>query len=98
MATLISTWSREVVRQSHVWMAIRALTSGRSETLTVFDRSTKLMQRERAAAREDVQLYDYLKDEVGYRLSERIFDIKSDFKIGLDLGCGRGQLSKHICE
>lgn len=44
----------------------------------------------------DVALYDYLKDEVGFRLSDRIFDIKKEFKNALDLGCNRGFISKHI--
>ncbi|KAA0198304.1 hypothetical protein HAZT_HAZT007397 [Hyalella azteca] len=77
---------------------IRTLTTGRTETITVFDRNAKLMQKERAAAREDIHLYDYLKEEVGYRLSERIHDIKNEFRVGLDLSCGRGQLAKHITE
>lgn len=64
----------------------------------MFDRHTKLLQKERAAAREDAHLFDYLKDEVGFRLAERIFDIKKEFKVGLDLGCGRGHLSKHLTD
>ncbi|XP_054002384.1 arginine-hydroxylase NDUFAF5, mitochondrial isoform X1 [Hylaeus anthracinus] len=62
----------------------------------VFDRNAKLLQRERAAQASDVKLYDYIKDEVGYRLSDRIFDIKKKFKKVLNLGCGRGHVSKHI--
>lgn len=62
----------------------------------VFDRNAKLLQRERAAQASDTKLYDYIKDEVGYRLSDRIFDIKRQFKRAVDLGCGRGHLSKNI--
>ncbi|XP_071542081.1 LOW QUALITY PROTEIN: arginine-hydroxylase NDUFAF5, mitochondrial-like [Panulirus ornatus] len=62
----------------------------------VFDRHSKLLQRERAARNPDVAVYDYLKDEVGYRLSDRILDIKRDLKTGLDLGCGRGYVAKNI--
>ncbi|XP_046421381.1 arginine-hydroxylase NDUFAF5, mitochondrial [Neodiprion pinetum] len=67
-----------------------------NSVMNVFNRDHKLMQRERAARAEDVELYDYVKDEVGYRLSDRIFDIKRRFKKALDLGCGRGHVSKHI--
>ena len=64
--------------------------------MNIFDRNTKLLQRERAASAEDVKLYDYIKDEVGYRLADRIFDIKREFKTALDLGCGRGHVSKNV--
>lgn len=45
---------------------------------------------------EDVELFDYLKEEVGFRLSDRVFDVKRQFKNAVDLGCGRGYVSKHI--
>lgn len=64
--------------------------------MNVFDRNAKLLQRERAARDADVQLYDFLKDEVGDRLADRIFDIKRKFNRALDLGCGRGHVSKWI--
>lgn len=54
------------------------------------------MQRERAANDPDVKLYDYLKEEVGYRLADRVFDIKREFHCALDLGCGRGYVSKNL--
>ncbi|XP_018394405.1 PREDICTED: NADH dehydrogenase [ubiquinone] 1 alpha subcomplex assembly factor 5 isoform X2 [Cyphomyrmex costatus] len=41
-------------------------------------------------------VYDYIKDEVGDRLADRIFDIKRKFGRILDLGCGRGHVSKRI--
>ncbi|XP_043289190.1 arginine-hydroxylase NDUFAF5, mitochondrial [Venturia canescens] len=68
----------------------------RDSVMNVFDRNAKLLQRERAARASNVKLYDYLKDEVGYRLADRIFDIKREFKTALDLGCGRGHVAKNI--
>lgn len=65
-------------------------------SMNIFDRNVKLLQRERAVNSPDVKLYDYIKDEVGYRLSDRIFDIKRTFKKALDFGCGRGHVSKNI--
>lgn len=44
----------------------------------------------------DVALYDYLKEEVGFRLADRVFDIKREFKTAADIGCNRGYISKHI--
>lgn len=70
----------------------------KGNTVNVFDRHTKLLQRERAAKDPDANLYDYLKEEVGYRLSDRILDIKRELKVGLDLGCGRGNVAKNITD
>lgn len=44
----------------------------------------------------DVDLYDYVKDEVGFRLADRIFDIKRELKLVADFGCNRGFVSRHI--
>nr|XP_045593824.1 arginine-hydroxylase NDUFAF5, mitochondrial-like isoform X1 [Procambarus clarkii] len=66
--------------------------------VNVFDRHSKLLQRERAARDPDVAIYDYLKEEVGYRLSDRILDVKRELKTGLDLGCGRGFVAKNITD
>lgn len=41
-------------------------------------------------------MYDYLKEEVGFRLADRVFDIKREFETAADLGCNRGYLSRHI--
>lgn len=52
----------------------------------IFDRQAKRLQKERSAQRPDVALFDYIKDEVGFRLSDRIFDIKREFKQAADIG------------
>lgn len=52
----------------------------------IFDRGVKRLQKERSAQRPDVALFDYIKDEVGFRLSDRIFDIKREFKNAADIG------------
>ncbi|THD27060.1 NADH dehydrogenase [ubiquinone] 1 alpha subcomplex assembly factor [Fasciola hepatica] len=64
--------------------------------MNVFDRETKLQQRNRTAALPDPHTYDYIRDEVAYRLADRVCDISRRFVIGVDLGCGRGHLSKYI--
>ncbi|XP_071440815.1 arginine-hydroxylase NDUFAF5, mitochondrial [Hetaerina americana] len=65
-------------------------------SLKIFDRKAKLMQRERAAMSADVHLYDYIKEEIGFRLADRVKDIKRTFKQAIDLGCGRGHVTKNI--
>lgn len=46
--------------------------------------------------RNDAETYDYVKEEIGFRLSDRLFDIKKEFESGVDIGGGRGFLSRHI--
>lgn len=65
-------------------------------SMTVFDRKAKVIQKHRAAIAEDYSVYEYIKDEVGYHLSDRLFDIKRQFNLVVDLGCGYGHVSKHI--
>ncbi|XP_026480349.1 arginine-hydroxylase NDUFAF5, mitochondrial-like [Ctenocephalides felis] len=67
-----------------------------TKSVNIFNRQTKFLQRERAAFDENVHVYDYLKEEVGYRLSDRIFDIKKTFNVAVDFGCGRGYISKNV--
>ncbi|XP_055592558.1 arginine-hydroxylase NDUFAF5, mitochondrial [Uranotaenia lowii] len=64
--------------------------------VNIFDRQVKRLQRERAAKRDDVALYDYIKEEIGFRISDRIFDIKRQFKNAVDLGAGRGYVTNNV--
>ncbi|CAG0919682.1 unnamed protein product, partial [Notodromas monacha] len=64
--------------------------------INVFDRQTKLLQRSRAALAPDADNYDYVKAEIGYRVADRLYDIKREMDIVVDLGCGRGHVSRHI--
>jgi NADH dehydrogenase [ubiquinone] 1 alpha subcomplex assembly factor 5 len=79
--------------QSNLSLQIKSV---ENTPINIFDRQAKLLQRERAARAPDVAVYDYLKEEVGYRLADRVFDIKRKFKLAVDLGCGRGYVAKHI--
>lgn len=65
-------------------------------TTNVFDRRTKIRQRQLAVSQENSHIYDYLKDEIALNLIDRIADVKREFPLGLDLGCGRGHISKEI--
>ncbi|KAK9880179.1 hypothetical protein WA026_010052 [Henosepilachna vigintioctopunctata] len=69
-----------------------------SKSISIFDRHTKRLQRERAILEKDVQLYDYLKEEIGFRLADKVFDIKKRFNVAVDLGCSRGYVSKHLSQ
>lgn len=62
----------------------------------IFDRRAKKLQRNRAAALSDSDVYDYLKEEVGYRVADRVFDISKKFSSVVDLGCGKGFVGRHL--
>ncbi|XP_072030985.1 arginine-hydroxylase NDUFAF5, mitochondrial-like [Amphiura filiformis] len=77
----------------------RCMHPDRKETvMNVFDRQTKRNQKNRAAMADDVEVYDYIKDEIGYRVADRIRDVARKFPVALDLGCGRGHIAKHLDE
>ena len=40
--------------------------------------------------------FDYLKEEMGYRLADRVLDIKRKMKVCVDLGSGRGYVTRHL--
>jgi hypothetical protein len=42
----------------------------------------------------NVRDYELLKDEVAWRVMDRVCDIKRSFPLALDLGCGRGHMGK----
>ena len=74
----------------------------------VFDRRAKLLQRERAAANKEVEKFDFLKEEVssskvlaenhlsqvGYRVADRVLDVARRMEVAVDLGSGRGWVTR----
>ncbi|KAG6455887.1 hypothetical protein O3G_MSEX009437 [Manduca sexta] len=64
--------------------------------MNIFDRKSKLLQRERSAQRDDYHLAEFIKEEVGWRTADRVFDIKRTFKNAVELGASRGYVSRHF--
>ncbi|KAI1084032.1 S-adenosyl-L-methionine-dependent methyltransferase [Whalleya microplaca] len=63
----------------------------------VFNRRTKWLQKERAAADvESSRVADYLKDEVAIRLCERLLDIKRRYPKVLDLGANSCNIARAL--
>ncbi|KAI5864347.1 S-adenosyl-L-methionine-dependent methyltransferase [Durotheca rogersii] len=63
----------------------------------VFNRRTKWLQKERAAADvESSRVADYLKDEVAVRLCDRLLDIKRRYHNVLDLGANACNLARAL--
>ncbi|XP_003745080.2 arginine-hydroxylase NDUFAF5, mitochondrial [Galendromus occidentalis] len=64
--------------------------------MNVFDREAKRRHRDRWATDPQAEKSDYLKEEVGYRLADRLFDIKRKLNTVVELGCGRGYIAQHL--
>lgn len=67
-----------------------------TNSLNVFDRSAKRLHRDWAAVQHNGKIYDYLKDEIGDRVADRVFDITRKFSVAVELGCGKGHIAKHL--
>lgn len=59
-----------------------------SQEIEIFDRRLLRQRRDRAAGQW--RDYDFLFEEVGIRLAERLADIQRRFPLALDLGCHHG--------
>lgn len=64
--------------------------------MNVFDRKAKRLQRDRTTLLPDYKVYEYIKEEVGFRISDRLYDINREFNTMVELGCGRGYVSRHV--
>ncbi|KAF2139672.1 uncharacterized protein K452DRAFT_275150 [Aplosporella prunicola CBS 121167] len=87
---------RPATRTTAVPRRSYALQAPGAPSFDVFNRRTKLLQRERAASNaQQSREVDYLRDEVAFRLCERLLDINRRFDKVLDLGanaCNIGRI------
>ncbi|KAK2757203.1 NADH dehydrogenase [ubiquinone] 1 alpha subcomplex assembly factor 5 [Arachnomyces sp. PD_36] len=68
-----------------------------SPTLEIFNRKTKQLQKDRVGTNvEQSRQVDYLKDEVAFRLCERLLDIKRQFPQVLDLGANSCNIARAL--
>ncbi|EFX03548.1 methyltransferase type 11 [Grosmannia clavigera kw1407] len=71
--------------------------AGGKPVFEVFSRRAKWLQKERAAADvETSRQTDYLKDEVAFRLCERLLDIKRTFPRALDFGANSCNIARAL--
>ncbi|XP_046769408.1 arginine-hydroxylase NDUFAF5, mitochondrial isoform X2 [Gallus gallus] len=61
-----------------------------------FDRRLKRKQKNWAALRPWPAECEYLRDEVGSGVADRVLDIPRTFPLALDLGSGRGYIARHL--
>nr|XP_020516097.2 arginine-hydroxylase NDUFAF5, mitochondrial-like [Labrus bergylta] len=69
--------------------------SGRG-AMNVFNREMKKRQKNWAASLQDGHHYDYLRDEVGSRVADRVYDIARTFPLALDIGGGKSHIAEHL--
>ncbi|KAJ1357777.1 hypothetical protein KIN20_015997 [Parelaphostrongylus tenuis] len=62
----------------------------------VFDRQLKRRQRDWAVRQPDFEDAQYLKDEVGWRVADKVFDLTKFNPLALDIGCGVGHIAPHM--
>ncbi|XP_010887549.2 arginine-hydroxylase NDUFAF5, mitochondrial isoform X1 [Esox lucius] len=78
------------------WSEFQRQSSGRAGgTMNVFDRTMKRRQKKWAAS-QDTDKYDYLRDEVGSRVADRVYDIARTFPLALDIGSGKSHIAEHL--
>ncbi|XP_057699612.1 arginine-hydroxylase NDUFAF5, mitochondrial isoform X1 [Corythoichthys intestinalis] len=70
--------------------------SGGGGTPNVFDRNMKKKQKEWAGSGHETRKYDYLREEVGSRLADRVYDVARTFPLALEIGAGRGHIAQHL--
>ncbi|XP_035856393.1 arginine-hydroxylase NDUFAF5, mitochondrial isoform X2 [Sander lucioperca] len=70
--------------------------SGRGGTMNVFNREMKKQQKQWSASLQDGHQYDYLRDEVGGRVADRVYDIVRMFPLALDIGGGKSHIAEHL--
>lgn len=78
--------SKVVTRFSSTKASKQKTASSMYRTMDIFDRETKIKQREISAQQKDYHLCEYVKEEVGWRTADRVFDIKRTFKNAVELG------------
>uniref|UniRef100_A0A3Q2PJE8 Arginine-hydroxylase NDUFAF5, mitochondrial n=1 Tax=Fundulus heteroclitus TaxID=8078 RepID=A0A3Q2PJE8_FUNHE len=66
--------------------------------MNVFNREMKRRQKNWAAVLEEGHQYDYLRDEVGSRVADRVYDIARTFPLALDIGGGKSHIAEHLSQ
>ncbi|XP_014851272.1 PREDICTED: NADH dehydrogenase [ubiquinone] 1 alpha subcomplex assembly factor 5 [Poecilia mexicana] len=64
--------------------------------MNVFNREMKRRQKNWAAVLQDGHQYDYLREEVGSRVADRVYDIARTFPLALDMGGGKSYIAEHL--
>ncbi|XP_069787929.1 arginine-hydroxylase NDUFAF5, mitochondrial isoform X2 [Narcine bancroftii] len=74
----------------------RSVASRGGSSMNVFDRQMKRRQKNWAASVGEKRQCDYLREEVGSRVADRVLDIVRTFPVALDIGCGKGYIAGNL--
>uniref|UniRef100_A0A914W693 Uncharacterized protein n=1 Tax=Plectus sambesii TaxID=2011161 RepID=A0A914W693_9BILA len=78
-------------------VAVLKLTlSSQNKNTTRSDADTVAAQREWAAAQDEFDVVQYVKEEIGYRVADKIYDLTQFSPVCLDIGCGAGHIAPHV--
>ncbi|VDK88390.1 unnamed protein product [Litomosoides sigmodontis] len=67
-----------------------------SRATIIFDREAKRIQRNRAAQLDDYNVCQYVKDEIAYRVADKVFDLTKFNDVCIDIGCGSGHIAMNL--
>ncbi|KAK5926024.1 hypothetical protein CgunFtcFv8_021628 [Champsocephalus gunnari] len=96
---LLQTAGSPSAASCHRWSLIsgcRGMSSAGRGSMNVFNREMKRRQKNWAASLQEGNQYDYLRDEVGGRVADRVYDIARTFPLALDIGGGKSHIAEHL--
>ncbi|KAL3113483.1 hypothetical protein niasHT_013593 [Heterodera trifolii] len=64
--------------------------------LKIFDRETKRKQRNWAAEQSEFGECKFIRDEFGYRIADKVFDVIRPNPLVIELGCAAGHVGPHL--
>ena len=62
----------------------------------VSEEEMKRKQRDWAVRQPDFKAAQYLKEEIGWRVADKVFDLTKFNPLVLDIGCGVGHITPHL--
>ncbi|XP_062912208.1 arginine-hydroxylase NDUFAF5, mitochondrial isoform X2 [Mobula hypostoma] len=89
--------SHQRLEVSLPWTSCRRNVASRTRSsMNVFDRRMKRRQKNWAVSMDENRQCDYLREEVGSRVVDRVLDIVRTFPVALDIGCGKGYIAGYL--
>ncbi|KAK8806992.1 hypothetical protein WA158_003751 [Blastocystis sp. Blastoise] len=62
----------------------------------IFDRELKRIHRDTIAKKDDMNEYEYMKNDIVDDLLDRLSDMKKDFPVAVDLSCSSGRIFQQL--